>query len=145
MFCSKGFAKANWRCPEKEISSLNSAGEEEAKITGDKDPDPASQSLAYAQGMDTVKKIAESLGIKHTASGTATLSGEIEPQAWSGSFTEGGRNGHPQPPDQRLGGPVANVLLCLSSPSLRDKVENITIVPPYILMKSPSESSTKQS
>ncbi len=99
------------------------------------------------QGMDTVKKIAESLGIKPTASGAATLSGEIKSQAFESLFAQKVREVRPQPPGKRdfgtPGGAVSG-LLVIPEP-LREYVESITVAPPHIRMKSPSESSMKQS
>jgi hypothetical protein len=99
------------------------------------------------QGIDTVKKIAESLGIKPTASGAATLSGEIEPQAFESLFIRTVKGVRPPPPGKRDFGVPAGAgsgLLAIPEP-LREYVESITVAPPYILMKSPSERSRNQS
>jgi hypothetical protein len=97
------------------------------------------------QGMDTVKKIAESLGIKSTASGAATLSGEIESEAFESLFAQKVLGVRPQPTAKgdfgTPGGPVSDLLI-IPEP-LRECVESITVAPPYILMKSPGESATK--
>jgi len=89
--------------------------------------------------MDMIKKIAESLGIKPTTSGSATLSGEIEPQAFESLFAEKVRKVTSQPPGNgNCGTPGGDGsgLLVIPEP-LREYVESITVAPRYILMKSP--------
>lgn len=90
------------------------------------------------QGIGTVKKIAESLGIKITASGTATLSGEIESQAFESLFGEKVKEVGPRPPGKRgfrtPGGAVPDLLVIPDS--LRECVESITVAPRYMFMKS---------
>lgn len=94
-----------------------------------------------------VKKIVESLGIKPTTSGAVSLSGEIESQAFESLFVKKVKEVRPQPPGKRdfcTPGDAGSGLLVIPEP-LREYVESITVAPPYILMKSPIERSTKQS
>jgi hypothetical protein len=96
------------------------------------------------QGIDTVKNIAKSLGIKPTASGVATLSCEIEPQAFESLFVRNVRGARPRPSGERdsgLLGAADSGLLAVPEP-LREYVESITVAPPYTLMKRPSERSS---
>lgn len=98
------------------------------------------------QGIDMVKKIAVSLGIKPTVSGAATVSGEIEPRAFESLFVRKVKGVRPPPGKRDFGVPggADSGLLAIPEP-LREYVESITVAPPYILMKSPSERSRNPS
>ena len=76
-------------------------------------------------GVETVRKIGESLGIEPTASGTATISGRIERRTFESLFAT---------PAEAAGAegiaagalPVPNLL--------QEYVESITVAPPHIYM-----------
>lgn len=93
------------------------------------------------EGIAAVKKIAASLGITPTASGTVTLSGEIEPQVFESLFRQRVQEIDPRPPGGLdFGTPGGVVPAPLDVPgALREYVESITVAPPYTRMNSPKQ------
>jgi hypothetical protein len=84
-------------------------------------------------GVEKVKEAAESLGMKPTSSGTATLSAEMEPGVFASVFGEMAQALASRPPGQNdFGSPGGEVSGPLEVPeSLREWVESITVAPPY--------------
>jgi len=88
------------------------------------------------EGIAAVRKIAPSLGITPTASGAASLSGEIDAQAFESLFGQEAVEVSPRGPGASdfgtSGGAVSGEL---SAPEpLREYVESITVAPPHIRM-----------
>lgn len=97
------------------------------------------------EGIAAVQRIAASLGITPTASGAATVSGEIEPQAFESLFAQKAQEVSLRPPDGLdFGSPGGAVSGALDVPEpLREYAKSITVAPPYIRMNSPKEGSPK--
>jgi hypothetical protein len=86
------------------------------------------------EGIATVKKIATSLGIKPTASGTAAVSGELTPEAFETLFAQEVREVASRPPGgSDFGSPGGTASASLVVPEqLREHVESITVAPVHI-------------
>ncbi len=97
------------------------------------------------EGLAAVKKIAESLGITPTASGAASVSAEIDPQAFESLFGQKAREAGPRPPGRwDFGSPGGAVSGPLGVPELlREYVESITVAPPHTRMDGPGRGSPK--
>ena len=84
-------------------------------------------------GIEKVKEAAESLGMKPTSSGIATLSAEMEPGVFESVFREMPEAVASRPPAQNdfgsRGGEVSGALEVPES--MREWVESITVDPPY--------------
>lgn len=87
-----------------------------------------------AEGVARAREIAEQLGIKPTAEGRATLSAEVEPEAFKAIFQEPAREVEPSQPGERdFGGPGGHIAGELPVPEpLRKYIESITVASPYL-------------
>lgn len=88
------------------------------------------------EGLSAVREIAASLGIVPTASGAASVSGEIAPRDFESLFGETPREVAPRPPGRDdFGSPGGFESGPLRVPErLRDYVESITVAPPHVRM-----------
>ena len=95
------------------------------------------------EGLDAVKKIAAALGITPTAAGAATLSGEMEAQAFESLFGQKAQVLSPQPRGKEdFGTPGGAVAGTLSVPEpLGEYVESISVALPYTRMGGTREGS----
>jgi hypothetical protein len=84
-------------------------------------------------GVKRVQEIAETLGMKPTSSGAATLSAEIDPKVFASLFGERVEQVPSRPPGKTdFGSPGGAVSGVLQVPkSLKEWVESITVAPPY--------------
>jgi hypothetical protein len=93
------------------------------------------------EGVAAVRKIAASLGIKETVTGVATVSGEIDHEAFASLFGHAPQDLNLQPPGQP-GTFAGRDSEGLSIPNpLREYVESITIAPPHIHLNNPEDGS----
>jgi hypothetical protein len=94
------------------------------------------------EGIATVKEIAASLGIKPTTSGAASVSAEIESEAFEALFGERAQEVAPRPPnDSDFGSPGGAISGVLSIPEpLQRYVESISVAPPHIRMDGPGKA-----
>lgn len=87
-----------------------------------------------ADGVERVRTLASALGIKPTAEGRATISGELGEQAFEAMFHTSLQKVSPQPPSTadfgRSGGYVADDLPIPDE--LKEYIESITVAPPYV-------------
>lgn len=88
------------------------------------------------EGVERVRGVASSLGIKPTAAGRATISAEVGEQGFEAMFHRPLQEVLPQPPGSsdfgRSGGYVSGDLP-IPEP-LKEYIESITVAPPYIRM-----------
>jgi hypothetical protein len=84
-------------------------------------------------GIEKVQQAAQSLGMKATTAGIATLSAEMEPGVFESVFGQKAKPVPARPPGKNdFGSPGGEVSGELQVPEfLREWVESITVAPPY--------------